>query len=405
MNIKKARKIDYWIGVPLCFLLSGLSYFRKVVRFRKNEIKPIRKILFIKLSELGAIILAYPLIKRIKEYNPSAEIFFVTFDKNKGIFKLLGEIIPQENVLGIRESSIFFILDTLKAIRRLSKEKIDIVFDLEFFSRFSAIFSYLSGGVKRIGFYSYTYEGLYRGDLLTHKIQFNSLSHITKNYLSMCQEVEQEEKNTPQLEEYINDIELTFPKHIPVEKIQKRVLSKLRNLGVDLEKNRLVLINPGEGTLPLREWPIENFIILSKLILENKANYIVIIGTEGADKKTDLILGAVKNPRCVTLVNQTELDELLELFSIADILVSNDCGLAHLAMLSSIKEFVIFGPESPQVFGPLTENSYTLYSHWSCSPCLSVLNHRNSACKDNQCLKCIKPEDVYNFILKNLTNR
>jgi ADP-heptose:LPS heptosyltransferase len=101
------------------------------------------------------------------------------------------------------------------------------------------------------------------------------------------------------------------------------------------------------------------------------------------------------------LVNQTELDELLELFSIADILVSNDCGLAHLAMLTPIKEFVIFGPESPQVFGPLTENNYTIYSRWPCSPCLSVLNHRNSACKNNQCLKCIKPEDVYNFILSN----
>jgi ADP-heptose:LPS heptosyltransferase len=401
MNIKKARKIDYWIGIFLCFLLSGLSHIRKAVCFKKNKTKPVRKIVFIKLSELGAIILAYPLINCVRKEHPSAELFFVTFERNRGIFKLLGEIIPQENILGIRESPALFVLDTLTALSRLSKERIDIVFDLEFFSRFSTIFSYLSGGVKRIGFYGYTFEGLYRGNLLTHKIQFNPLSHITRNYLSLSQAVKQEEKNSPQLDEDINDLELIFPKHLPDEKIQKRMLSKLRDLGVDLEENKLFLINPGEGILSLREWPVSNFIVLSELILGNKDNYIGIIGTQGATRKASLILENVKNPRCFTLVNQTELDELLELFSVADILVSSDCGLAHLAMLTSIKEFVIFGPESPQVFGPLTENSYTVYSRWPCSPCLSVLNHRNSVCTDNQCLKCIKPEDVYNFILNN----
>lgn len=405
MNIEKARKIDYWIGIPLCFFLSILSYIRKAVCFKRNKIKPARKIVFIKLSELGAIILAYPLINCIKNDHPSADIFFVTFEKNKGVFKLLGGIIRQENILEIRESPAFFVLDTLKAVRRLSKEKIDIVLDLEFFSRFSTIFSYLSGGVKRIGFYGYAFEGLYRGCLLTHKIQFNPLAHISRNYLSFRQVVRQEEKNTPQLKENINDIELTFPKHIPDERIQKRMLGKLGDLGVDLEKNKLFLINPGEGILPLREWPVGNFIGLSKLILEDKDNYIVIIGTEGAAKKANSILEGVKNPRCASLVNQTELDELLGLFSIADILVSNDCGLAHLAMLTPINEFVIFGPESPQVFGPLGENNHTIYAHWPCSPCLSVLNHRNSACNDNQCLKFIKPKDVYNLILDKTWKR
>jgi ADP-heptose:LPS heptosyltransferase len=114
-----------------------------------------------------------------------------------------------------------------------------------------------------------------------------------------------------------------------------------------------------------------------------------------------LILGAVKSPRCFDFAGQTELEELLGLFSLADILVSNDCGLAHLAMLTPIKEFVIFGPESPQVFGPLAENNHTIYSRWPCSPCLSVLNHRKSMCKDNWCLKCIKPEEVYKFIADN----
>jgi ADP-heptose:LPS heptosyltransferase len=101
------------------------------------------------------------------------------------------------------------------------------------------------------------------------------------------------------------------------------------------------------------------------------------------------------------LVNQTELAELMELFVIADSLISNDCGLAHLAMLTAVRKFILFGPESPQIFGQLTQNSYPIYSNWSCSPCLSVLNHRDSACKDNQCLKIIDPGYVYNLVLEN----
>ena len=400
MNIDKARKIDYWIGIPLCFLLSTINYIKKFISFKKNTSTPVKKVLFIKFSELGAIILAYPLMDRIKKEYLAADLFFVTFDKNRGIFKLLGGVIPKENILGIRETPIFFILDTLKAIKRLRKERIDIIFDLEFFSRFSAIFSYLTKAKKIIGFYRYTFEGLYRGNILTHRAQYNPLNHIAKNYLSLSQAVKSREKNTPQLEEDIIYSDLIFPKYISDNKVKEKVLRKLKDLGVIIDRNKLFLINPGEGILPLREWPVENFIKLSNLILAEKDNYIVIIGTEGAGRKASYMLKSINNSKCINMVNQTELDELIELFAISSALISNDCGLAHLAMLTSINKFIIFGPESPQVFGPITENSYPVYLSWPCSPCLSVFNHRNSLCSDNKCLKVIEPKFIYELIMK-----
>jgi len=402
MDIDRVRKIDYWFGVPICFLLSGINLVQRIARFKKKSDRPAKKVLLMKFSELGAIILAHPLLKRIKKEYPSAELFFVTFSKNKDIFKLLGGIVPDENILGVREEPLFFVLDTLRVIRRLRKEKIDATFDLEFFSRFSAIFAYLVNSGKRIGFYRYTFEGLYRGNLLTHKIQYNPLNHISKNYLLLIQALKIKEKNTPQLEEDVDKSELNFPKYTPDRRTKERVLEKLMSMGVDIGKNKLFLINPGEGVLPLREWPIDNFIALSKLILGDRDNYIIIIGTDNAAKKAKLILDAVNGPRCASLVNQTELNELLGLFSVADILISNDCGLSHLAMLSPIKKFIIFGPESPQIFGPLGENNRIIYSNWPCSPCLSVLNHRKSSCLDNICLKVIRPEYVYGQILENL---
>jgi len=394
MNVSRARSIDRRLGVPLCFLLDCWESVAGRFSRRKRE-SPVRKILFIKLSELGAIILAYPLLKRMKKEYPSAELFFMTFEKNRGIFKLLGGIIPEENILGIREAPAAMAADTLKALWRLRRERIDIVFDLEFFSRFSAIVSYLSKAGKRIGFFRYAFEGLYRGNLQTHNVLYNPLRHVAKNYLALAQSAGRAGKNTPQLEVPIDESELVFPRYVPDEKTVQAMPGKLSAAGAGRGEGRLFLINPGEGVLSLREWPIDNFIALSRMIIEDKNNRIIIIGTEGAAGKARLLMEGARSERCESLVGKTTLSELLWLFNSADTLISNDCGLAHLAMLSPIRKFIIFGPESPEVFSPLGDNNLVFYAGWPCSPCLSAFNHRESRCTDNKCLKAIAPGAIF----------
>lgn len=405
MNIEIMRYVDYWLGVPLCFLFSSLNYILKIICLGTKRENVPQKILFIKLSELGTIILAYPLLKRVKEQYLTAELFFVTFEKNRSIFTLLGEVVPNKNILTIREDSFWlFTLDALKVISKLRQEKIDVIFDLDFFSRFTAILAYLIKSDKRIGFYRYTFEGLYRGDLLTHKVQYNPLNHISKTYFSLSQVIKQNKKDSPELKEGTDEQKIEFPSYTSNNEVKDKLIQKLKDLGIK-DRARIFLLNPGEGMLPLREWPIENFTTLCRRILEITDNYIVIVGTEDATGKGELILKALNNPRCINFIGKTSLKELMELFHISDALISNDCGLAHLAMLAPIKKFIIFGPESPQVFGPLGESNCIIYSDWPCSPCLSVLNHRNSVCSDNKCLKVIKPEGVYELVIKSLKNK
>lgn len=402
MNIEIMRLLDYWLGVPLCFLFSIFEGVAKIVNPRKKTGNSARKILFIKLSELGAIILAHPLLKKVKDTYPDAELFFVTFEKNRGVFELSGQLVADRNILTIREDCLLsFLMDTVKTIRRLRQEGIDIVFDLDFFSRFTVLLAYLVKSGKRAGFYNYTFEGLYRGRLMTHKIQYNPLSHISRNYLSMIQAVSGDKKDSPELYEALNEKEIVFPSYSSRSEARERIRQKLKAAGIEGD-GRIYLINPGEGVLPLREWPLDNFILLSRRLLEGNKDHLIIIGTSGATEKGEAILRAVNNLRCLSFAGQTSLDELAELFENSDALISNDCGLAHLAMLTSIKKFVIFGPESPAVFGPLGAGNYIIYSNWPCSPCLSVLNHRRSSCRDNKCLKAISPDDIYGLIRNSL---
>jgi len=399
MKIDLMRKIDYWVGVPVCFLLTVVNYILKLLTFLKRERIGARKILFIKLSEMGTTILAYPLMNKLKRECPEAEMFFLTFKKNEGIFEILN-IIPAGNVLAIREDSLgVFILDTLKAILRMRREKIAIVFDLEFFSRFTAILTYLSGAQKRAGFYRYSMEGLYRGNLLTHKVQYNPLLHTSKSYFSLYEVVRLKAKSTPELEDNIGDEEMVLPKYMPSEEIKTRMHAKLKDYGVE-ETDRLILFNPGEGSLPLREWPLENFIKLGRMLLEAGKNYIIVIGTKEAIPKTELFCKSINDKRCINITGETTLPEVLCLFSIADMLIANDCGLAHLASLTPIKKVILFGPESPQLYSPLCENIRIVYSQLPCSPCVSAFNHRKSACKDNKCLKKIGVDEVFKRLLK-----
>ena len=130
---------------------------------------------------------------------------------------------------------------------------------------------------------------------------------------------------------------------------------------------------------------------------------LVIVGMKGdPDQKNKAFAQALKGLPCIDLSGQTTIPDLLTLFNMGAALIANDSGLAHLASLTDIRQFILFGPESPQVFRPISENTEVFYSKWPCSPCMSAYNHRKSTCKDNKCLQAINPQVVYEQIAKRL---
>ena len=207
-------------------------------------------------------------------------------------------------------------------------------------------------------------------------------------------------KDTPEYIPDLDHVETALPQFIPIDDQKKKVLKKLEELKVP-SSSRLFLVNPGEGRLPLREWPLDNFIALVRRLLENGNNYVVLVGTDECFYKAEKLLQeALQDKRCIDLSGKTSIQELLTLFTMADALITNDSGLAHLASMTEIQQFVFFGPESPRVFSPLGNNVSIFYSSLPCSPCLSAYNHRKSACRDNKCLQAISFQEVYDALSK-----
>src|SRR5690349_15887246 len=100
MNVRKMMRIDRWLGVPLCFALTGL----KSLFARRETAGPVRSIVFIKLAEQGSTVLAYRALQNAVRRVGRENVFMVVFEDNRFIVDALG-VIPPENVLTIASDS------------------------------------------------------------------------------------------------------------------------------------------------------------------------------------------------------------------------------------------------------------------------------------------------------------
>src|SRR5205085_2966847 len=98
------------------------------------------------------------------------------------------EIIPDANVITIATNSVFGLATgALRAVLRVRKIGIDAVVDMEFLTRFSAILTFMTGARARVGFHTFFGDGPYRGDLMTHRLLYNSHVHTSQMFEAMVE--------------------------------------------------------------------------------------------------------------------------------------------------------------------------------------------------------------------------
>ncbi len=400
MNVDVIRKIDYWVGVPACFLLT---LFRKLFGSSFRDRGEVKSVVFFQISEMGSAVSAYPSVKYVKDNFPGATIYYVMFRKLRSIVDLLG-IVDKENVLTIRDDNIInLIKDTLSVIFKLRGLKVDAGIDLELFSRFSAILSFMSNSNIRIGFDKFKMEGLYRGDLQTHSVIYNCYKHIGYNYFTLVKTIDQGVER-PYLKEKVESYTLKAPLIESSNEEKESILNKLRDISPDINFSReIVIVNPNASQLlPLRRWPIEHYVELVKKILADLDVIVVITGLASEKPDAMTISNAVNNSRCIDFTGKTDLKSLIDLFNVSRLLVSNDSGPPNFASLTNIDIVVFFGPETPLLYQPLGRHVKVFYSGYACSPCVSAYNHRQSPCKHNKCLSDISPDDVFSYVRQTL---
>ena len=398
MKVETQRRIDRYVGTAICKILT---LFYRFFRKAKEKTPEKRNILLILLSEMGALVLAYPMVQRLREKYPDADLHVLLFEKNREVVEIM-EAFSTQNILAINDKSFLtFIRDTTAVLFKMRKSKFDVVIDCELFSRISSILSFLSGAAVRVGFHPHTQEGLYRGNFMNRPVLYNPYHHVSQQFLTMVEAIDS--PSHPKAKRQISEGKFEIPtikfEHKEIEAAQRRLF----NAAPTVEGKKIVLIYPGGGLLPIRAWPLDYYSRLTEELLQ-KGFAVCVIGLADDKDVARTILSKTRNDSCVDLTGYTKtIRELLLIFHFSSLLITNDGGPGHFAAMTPIPSIVFFGPETPTLYGTLDENAINLYLGLSCSPCVTAYNHRNSPCDgDNLCLKKIKPEEVLSKALEIL---
>ncbi len=374
MTITTMRKLDRFIGIPCCW---ALGMFLLLLPRRQGDPlkKEIKKILIIKFFGLGSILLSTPSLQLLKEQFPGARISYLSFSPHREFLERLPLI---DDVLTINPSSLTdFISQTLTLIRHLRTVKYDVVFDFEFFSKYSTFLNGLSKANVRVGFELPT---RWRSMILTHQIPLSKDRHVIEAF---CHQV----------------FLLTGVGCIPRVAIPTITAHDQVSLAksVPLPGGHAICINVNAGeTFLERRWMPENFAELVSRLSHQADTQFYFIGSESERTYVEHVINLTSCPaQCYNVAGKLTIPELFALLHQSELLISNDSGPLHFASALGIPAIGLYGPETPLFYGPAGEHLHTIYKSISCSPCMNVYDSKTFKCPyDARCMREIEVDEV-----------
>lgn len=396
MNENASRALDIWVGKPLCWVFTCLRRLGDAVRGR-SVAGPPRKILFLKLAEMGAILLAVPAFEAARSRVGRENLYCAMLAGNRDVHELI-DVFPLENLISIRDGNLFTMaLDVARLMVRCRRAGIDTVIDLEGFARVSAVLSYLTGARTRVGLDRYTSEGPYRGDLFTHRVACNYYNHASIQFLTLVEALDASPDALPLHKARVQIKDTQLAPYRPSAAEAERVDAALVERCGGLPRGPRVILNPNLiDLLPLRRWPRERWLELGRrLLAEHPHVTLLLTGLPEEESASRELASEISEERAFSLAGATEsLQDLVVLIGRTDLLITSDCGPAHMAALTPTPIVSIFGPETPRLYAPLSPRNLSLWAGLACSPCLTAFNHRKSPCQRNVCMEQITVDEV-----------
>ena len=396
--IPKLQTIDRVVGVPLCFLMTLAR--RLFTRRLPPGPVPVRNLLFVKLAEQGSTVLAIAAISKAVQMVGRENVYFIVFEENRFILDLL-ELVPEKNVITLNSQSLTGLAaTTLRAMRQMWRLKLDAAIDMEFFARGSAVITFLSGARARVGFHTWYASGPYRGDLMTHRLLYNPHLHTTSMFQVLVESLKCDPARLPTIDLAPPPAENDFPHFVPRPGEVKSVEALLpRENG---KGPPIILLNPNASDLvPLRQWPAGRYVELARrLMAQFPEVHISFTGGPREAAQIERLAREVNSPRCTCLAGKTTLRQLMVLYALCEVLVTNDSGPAHFASLTSIHVITLFGPETPALFAARTPRNVAIWAGISCSPCVNANNNRQSPCQNNLCMQQITVDRVFREVCR-----
>jgi len=170
------------------------------------------------------------------------------------------------------------------------------------------------------------------------------------------------------------------------------LLIAVSRLGLDRRKP-VVAFCPGAEYGPAKRWPAKHFAELARR-LAARGDAVWIIGSEG-DSAIGEHIARESEGTAINLCGKTDLASAIDLMSVADLVVSNDSGLMHVAAALDKPLVALYGSSSPEHTPPLGDSvRIARIEGLACSPCYK----RECPLGHFRCMNELTPELVLALI-------
>jgi len=332
---------------------------------------------------VGDAVMSLPALHQLRRVLPNAHITVASVAGSADIFIDAGFI---DDVLIQKNRGL---LSAFRHAREWRQRQFDVA--ILFPNAFGAAATALLARVPvRIG-----YATDRRGFLLTTSLlppQWKEQRHESFYYLNIVAEVERLLLGSASSTE----VEPHFALAVSDERKQN-AREILVNHGARVER-QLAIICPGSVNSRAKRWPAERYAVLADQLIANGFE-VVLIGSAGElEVSEEVSRRCSSQPRILT--GKTSVAEATAIIGIADILVTNDTGPAHVGAALQTPTLVIFGPTNPLTTYPFSATAEIIRHPPECAPCML-----RDCPIDHRCMTAIFPDEVFQRAMSLVSER
>ena len=339
-------------------------------------------ILIVRLSSIGDIVLASPLIRALRERFPDGEIDFLVRSDYADLVRYnprLSRVLiydPASGGSGLR-----------KLRRQIMASDYDVVLDIH--RNWRSVYLRRARQVLKVKKY-------YGRRLLLVYLKINRYSSLPEPALSVAGRYLMA---AAPLGVTIKD--LTLECFIPpeVQQAVAREWAHLSQLGVQ------VVMAPGSKHFTKR-WPPSHFVRLIQMIYDRIGWKTLLLGAPEERSLLQHIIGSAGDNLAIGLPRELRLLEAAAFIQKARLFISNDSGLMHLAAAFQVPQIAIFGSTTRELgFFPINPRAVVVENpDIACRPCHHI--GRATCPKSHfRCMTTLTPERVWQAIQALIRSR
>jgi lipopolysaccharide heptosyltransferase I len=307
-----------------------------------------RAIAVIKLSALGDVVHATPVVEALADAFPAARLTWIVERRAAALLHdhpRLSDVVTIDTRAWRRvrtPSGALALGQTLRELRRrLRAARFDVAVDLQGLVK-SGVVTAATGAPLRIGFAAgYRRERLNGLFTNRHVTPPPSARHVVEQYLALLEPLG------------VTAGRVVF--RLPARDAAESRVEELFAAAGLKPHGRLVVLNPGAGK-PAKRWPLERFAELAVRLAREANTRVLVLWGPGEQAAARLIAEA---PGAV-LAPPTDLDMLIAVVRRASIVVAADTGPLHVAAGVGVPCIGLYGPTSAARNGPYGAGHRTL---------------------------------------------